>query len=136
RDARGPAQGGAPLRGAHSRGPRAQGFGRLRRPGDRSLKALGGLRVLALVLLAALTLFIVSVPGANVVRNAVFDTYQRWFPLERVSAPVVIVLVDENAVKSYGTLTWSRARVAELFEKIAALQPAAIGVDMVFPEPD
>jgi len=88
------------------------------------------------VLLAALTLFIVSVPGANVVRNAVFDTYQRWFPLERVSAPVVIVLIDENALKRYGQWPWPRTRVAELFEKIAALQPAAIGVDMVFPEPD
>lgn len=88
------------------------------------------------MLLGALTLFIISVPGANVVRNAVFDSYQRWFPAERTSSPVFVVLVDENALKRYGQWPWPRTRVAELFEKIAALQPGAIGVDMVFPEPD
>jgi len=88
------------------------------------------------VLLGALTLFIVMVPGAGTVRNAVFDTYQKWFPLERTTAPVVVVLVDEEALKRYGQWPWPRTRVAELFEKIAALQPASIGVDMVFPEPD
>ena len=87
-------------------------------------------------MLGALTLFIVSVSGANVVRNAVFDQYQRWFPAERTSSPVFVVLVDENALKRYGQWPWPRTRVAELFEKIAALQPGAIGVDMVFPEPD
>jgi len=88
------------------------------------------------VLLGALTLFIISVPGANVVRNAVFDTYQRWFPLERTSVPVMIVVIDEEALKRYGQWPWPRTRVAELFEKIAAMQPLAIGVDLVFPEPD
>lgn len=88
------------------------------------------------MLLGALTLFIIAVPGANVVRNAVFDSYQRWFPAERTSSPVFVVLIDENALKRYGQWPWPRTRVAELFEKIAALQPGAIGVDMVFPEPD
>ena len=73
--------------------------GRLRRPGDRSLNALGGLRVLALVLLAALLALHPGLAGAaQPLRHAVFDTYQRIFPLERTTSPVAIVVIDENAL--------------------------------------
>jgi len=100
------------------------------------MNALGGLRVLALLLLAALSLFIVITPTAGALRNAVFDGYQRLFPLERLTQPVTIVLVDEEALRRYGQWPWPRTRMAELFERISAMQPAAIGVDMVFPETD
>ena len=96
----------------------------------------GGLRVLSLVLLVALSLFIAASPTAQALRHAVFDGYQRLFPLERVQAPVKVVLIDENAIARYGQWPWPRTRIAELIERIARHKPLAIGLDLVFPEPD
>ena len=96
----------------------------------------GGLRVLSLALLVALSLFIVASPMSQQLRHAVFDGYQRLFPLERVRAPVKVVLIDENSIAQYGQWPWPRTRLAELIERIAAYKPLAIGLDLIFPEPD
>ncbi|MGZ5096587.1 MAG: SpoIIE family protein phosphatase [Usitatibacter sp.] len=88
------------------------------------------------MLLAALSLFILFSPTAQVLRRAVFDGYQRLFPLEREASPVTIVLIDENSIARYGQWPWPRTRVAELIERIVALKPLAIGLDLIFPEPD
>jgi serine phosphatase RsbU (regulator of sigma subunit) len=48
----------------------------------------------------------------------------------------VIVAIDEAALERYGQWPWPRTRVAELIGRIAAARPAAIGVDLLFPEPD
>lgn len=73
---------------------------------------------------------------ARLIRNAVFDGYQRAFPLERKAAPVVIVTIDERSLAALGQWPWPRTRVAELINRIEAQRPAAIGVDLFFPEPD
>jgi serine phosphatase RsbU (regulator of sigma subunit)/CHASE2 domain-containing sensor protein len=96
----------------------------------------GGLRVLSLVLLVALSLFIVASPVAQQLRYAVFDGYQRLFPLERLRSPVKVVLIDESSIARYGQWPWPRTRLAELIETIAAYKPLAIGLDLIFPEPD
>src|SRR6185437_10683455 len=131
RHARGAAQGGAPLRGAHAHRPAAAHLRRLRRHGDRSLSALGGLRALALALFAA-----IAPPSAEALRGAVFDRMQRAFPLERTSAPALIVAIDEDSLRRYGQWPWPRTRLAELLDRIDAMHPAAIALDMFFPEPD
>ncbi|MEO7741912.1 MAG: CHASE2 domain-containing protein [Usitatibacter sp.] len=100
------------------------------------MNAYGGLRVLSLVLLVALSLFIVASPVAQQLRHAVFDGYQRFFPLERVRAPVKVVLIDESSIARYGQWPWPRTRLADLIDTIAAYKPLAIGIDLVFPEPD
>jgi len=69
-------------------------------------------------------------------RHALFDAYQRIFPRERRAAPALIVAIDEPALGRYGQWPWPRTRVARLIEQIAAARPAAIGVDLLFPEPD
>ena len=94
------------------------------------------MRVLALVLLAALSLFLLAAPAALPLRNVVFDGYQRFFPLERVTQPVAIVLIDESALARYGQWPWPRTRMAELISRIAEHEPAAIGLDLLFSEPD
>jgi adenylate cyclase len=88
------------------------------------------------VLLAALSLFIVFSDAANALRHAVFDGYQRLFPLERTSSPVTIVAIDEEDLRRYGQWPWPRTRVAELVERISEHKPLAIGLDIYFPEPD
>jgi adenylate cyclase len=88
------------------------------------------------VLLAALSMFIVFAEGANPLRYAVFDAYQRLFPLERISNPVVVVAIDEEDLRRYGQWPWPRTRVAELVERISEHKPLAVGFDIYFPEPD
>ncbi len=61
---------------------------------------------------------------------------QRAFPLERKSAPAVIVGIDERSLARYGQWPWPRTRLAELVERIEAMHPAAIAFDAFFPEPD
>ncbi len=69
-------------------------------------------------------------------RYALFDQYQQWFPRERVSSPVVIVGIDENALAVAGQWPWPRTRVAELLARIQSMGPAAVGFDITFNEPD
>jgi serine phosphatase RsbU (regulator of sigma subunit)/CHASE2 domain-containing sensor protein len=69
-------------------------------------------------------------------RDAVFDGYQRLFPLERTTAPAIVVAIDEEALARYGQWPWPRTRVAELIERVGAMHPAGIGLDIFFPEPD
>jgi adenylate cyclase len=70
------------------------------------------------------------------VRDAVFDTYQRLMPREPRSAPATIVEIDERTLDERGQWPWPRSTVAQLVKAIAAARPAAIGVDILFVEPD
>ena len=69
-------------------------------------------------------------------RETLFDSYQRLLPRERVSAPATIVEIDEDTLAEYGQWPWPRTLVAELATRIAEHEPAAIGFDLLFPEPD
>ncbi len=69
-------------------------------------------------------------------RHALFDGYQRLFPRPRLGAPAVIVAIDEPALARYGQWPWPRTRIAQLLAKIANAGPAAIGLDLLLPEPD
>ena len=90
-----------------------------------------------LALVIALLLVLVSEPPFVFgLRHALFDGYQRLFPRERISAPAVVVAIDERALERHGQWPWPRTRVAQLLTRIAEAGPAAIGVDLLFPEPD
>jgi CHASE2 domain-containing sensor protein/serine phosphatase RsbU (regulator of sigma subunit) len=66
----------------------------------------------------------------------VFDGYQKLFPLERTTAPALVVAIDEDSIARFGQWPWPRTRVAELIDRIGAAHPAAIGLDIFFAEPD
>ena len=87
-----------------------------------------------LVLLCAL--IIASPPAVVSLREVVVDLEQRRMPRERASAPVTIVEIDERSLALHGQWPWPRSRVAELVERIGAAGPAAIGLDLLFPETD
>jgi len=57
-------------------------------------------------------------------------------PRSRASAPAVVVAIDERALDARGQWPWPRTVVADLVRAIAAAGPAAIGVDLLFVEPD
>lgn len=77
-----------------------------------------------------------SPPPVQAVREGLFDAYQRLLPRERKSAPVTIVEIDEAALAEHGQWPWPRTLIAELLGRIAGHAPAAIGFDLLFPEPD
>ena len=65
-----------------------------------------------------------------------YDLLLRSFPNNHTSKKLVIVDVDERSLNRYGQWPWPRYRIAELLDKIKAIKPTVIGLDMFFAEPD
>ncbi len=95
-------------------------------------RALGAVLAISL---AALHLF-ADTPVQSWLRNAWFDACQVMMPRQRASAPVVIVEVDEKSLAQHGQWPWPRTLIARLFDRLAEHQPLALGVDVIFAEPD
>ncbi len=72
----------------------------------------------------------------SLVRLAGFDAYQTLWPRTRVSAPAVIVEIDEESLARHGQWPWPRTLLAGLVSRIAEAGPAAIGLDILMPESD
>jgi len=72
----------------------------------------------------------------SLVRLGGFDAYQIVWPRARVSAPAVIVEIDDDSLRRHGQWPWPRTLLAGLISRIAAAQPAAIGIDILMPEAD
>ena len=93
--------------------------------------------IVGMVILAALALRVWDPTPVARLRSLVFDAYQRLDPRAFDPAlPVRIIDVDEESLKRIGQWPWPRTVLAELVDKLAAGGAAAIGFDMVFPEPD
>lgn len=69
-------------------------------------------------------------------QRILFDGYQRKSPRIPESQPVTIVAIDEASLAQVGQWPWPRNRMAELIDKINAMHPLAIGLDIYMPEPD
>ncbi|MGH8635271.1 MAG: CHASE2 domain-containing protein [Burkholderiales bacterium] len=93
---------------------------------------LGAVLVVALAALHLLA----DTPIQSWLRNAWFDAYQIMMPRSRVSAPAVIVAVDEKSLAQLGQWPWPRNLVARVFDRLAEYRPLALGVDVIFAEPD
>lgn len=65
-----------------------------------------------------------------------YDLLLRNFPYNHVSPRIAIVDLDEKSLNLYGQWPWPRYRVAGLFDKINAMGPSVISIDVVFAEPD
>lgn len=93
--------------------------------------------ILGAVIAGALALRIWDPSPVARMRSLVFDSYQQISPRAYdPSLPVRIVDIDEESLKQIGQWPWPRTMLAELVTKLAANGAAAIGFDMVFPEPD
>ena len=107
---------------------------------DRPLRALlkrPGL-FQALTLLAALLILAAVYPRLfEEIRLRAFDFAARLAPRHQANLPVVIVAIDEASLAPpYGQWPWPRTLVAQLVRKIGAGRPSALGVDIIFAEPD
>jgi CHASE2 domain-containing sensor protein/serine phosphatase RsbU (regulator of sigma subunit) len=77
-----------------------------------------------------------DVPPVLGVLDWTADRYQRIFPRERVFDKAVVVKIDEESLAAFGQWPWPRSVIARLVDDIARQQPAAIGFDILFSEPD
>ena len=93
-------------------------------------RSVGGLALVALA-----TLLLAWGPDARL-RGVWFDFGQRLAPRVRASGPAVIVAVDERSLARYGQWPWPRQLVAELVERVRGAGPAAVGLNLLFPEAD
>lgn len=94
--------------------------------------ALGLLVTIAMIVLTAF-----APPILDRARDAVFDGYQRTQPRPYdADAPVHIVDIDEAALEAYGQWPWPRSYLAELTDRLFEHGAAAVGYDVLFPEPD
>ena len=86
-------------------------------------------RPLGLVLLlAALVVLLLPAPRPlRALRLAFFDSLQFRAPRERVSAPVVIVDIDDVSLARYGQWPWPRTLLARLVELIGRGSPPRSG---------
>ena len=69
-------------------------------------------------------------------RLALFDLYQRTMPRLRDSDPVKIVAIDNASLAAIGQWPWPRQIDAQLIHKILDQHPAALGIDLLWSEPD
>ena len=97
----------------------------------RRIRAIG---IVTLVALAA------AVAGAEHwngrLQEAGFDAYQALAPRRVESMPALVVQVDERSLAVLGQWPWPRTTLARLVREIARHGPAAIGIDLLMPEPD
>jgi adenylate cyclase len=101
--------------------------------GPRLLYAL----IVGTVIVTSLALRVWDPSPVATLRALVFDAYQRVSPRAfDPSLPVRIVDIDEDSLKAVGQWPWPRTVLADLVDKLAAGGAAAIGFDIVFPEPD
>lgn len=93
-------------------------------------------RWLPLALTIVLTILAVGTPFQRWLQFQLFDAYHRLLPRERLSQPALIVEIDERSLAAYGQWPWPRTRLGQIVERIAAGEPAAIGLDIILSEPD
>ena len=92
----------------------------------------------ALLLLVILVALRFDDPGfVEELRLTSFDIEQRLAPRRQENAPVVIVEIDDQSLAPpNGQWPWPRTLVARLVRRIAEGKPSALGVDIIFSEPD
>lgn len=95
-------------------------------------------RAAALLMLAAAVLLQLQGEATPLtgLRHLLFDHYQRLLPRDRSKAPAILVAIDEKSLRAHGQWPWPRDTVAALVQRIAAGQPLAVGLDILFIEPD
>ncbi|AHM04781.1 Adenylate cyclase [Roseibacterium elongatum DSM 19469] len=70
-------------------------------------------------------------------RDSVFDAYQRASPRAYdPQAPVHVIDIDEASLDAFGQWPWPRSYMAALTDRLFDHGAAAVGFDVLFPEPD
>jgi len=65
-----------------------------------------------------------------------FDAHQALWPRSVATLPVTVVAIDQRSLQEIGQWPWPRNVLARLLRVVQRAEPAAIGVNIVMPEPD
>lgn len=90
----------------------------------------------ALVLIVMVAIRFYDPVALREMRLQIFDLFQRAVPRQYVDAPVRVIDIDEETLAKYGQWPWPRSLVARLITDLHSRGVAAIGLDIVFAEPD
>jgi CHASE2 domain-containing sensor protein/serine phosphatase RsbU (regulator of sigma subunit) len=98
---------------------------------------LGSNRLIGIAMLFALLVAAGSEsPWQRRLQLAWLDSYQASSPRQVRSMPAVVVAIDEKSLTELGQWPWPRTVMADLVKAINSAGPAAIGIDVLMPEPD
>ena len=89
---------------------------------------------IVLALLVGLTWF--QAPGTARLQAAWFDAHQALAPRQVRKLPVTVVEIDQKSLAARGQWPWPRSELARLVEAVGAARPAALGINILMPEPD
>lgn len=93
--------------------------------------------MLAAGVLISLALGLVSQSGvAGRLDHLFLDAFARMSAPGQASRQTLVIDVDDVSLAAVGQWPWPRYRVAALIDSVAAARPAAIGLDILFAEPD
>jgi CHASE2 domain-containing sensor protein len=101
-----------------------------------TLSSVGARRTVGALALVALTALLLAWGPDARLRGLWFDFCQRLAPRVRLSGPAVIVAVDEPSLARYSQWPWPRQRLAKLVDRLQRAKPAAVGLNLLFPEAD
>jgi adenylate cyclase len=95
------------------------------------------IRLIGAALLVALALAIaVKGPWTDRLQGAWFDAHQALWPRQVATLPVTVVAIDHASLLEMGQWPWPRNLLARLVRVIQRAEPAAIGINILMPEPD
>jgi signal transduction histidine kinase len=101
-------------------------------PKHRAWRRLFSLAAILFVLVAGVS----AIPVVREFQLRLADTYFRTTPPPLRPSPVVLVLIDDESLATYGRWPWSRTRIAELVHKLDLAGAQVIGLDILFSEPE
>jgi adenylate cyclase len=73
-------------------------------------------------------------PLERVGYNTLFKV-RRLLPHEGWSSEIVLIAIDDESLKEYGSFPWSRDRYTQLLQALEVSPPAVIGFNILFAEP-
>lgn len=64
--------------------------------------------------------------------------YDVMLPLHspKMSEQIVIIAIDDASIRALGRWPWSRHQHAKLLQELQKMSPKAIGIDLIFSEPE
>ncbi|HMO46233.1 MAG TPA: CHASE2 domain-containing protein [Rubrivivax sp.] len=75
-------------------------------------------------------------PWTERMQSAWFDAHQVLWPRHVATLPVTVVAIDQTSLVEIGQWPWPRDQLARLLHVIGRAEPAAIGINILMPEPD
>src|SRR5262245_61106101 len=90
--------------------------------------------VIAIIVISMTAAIVVTwrAPGLSLYAR---DALMRARGVTPPAPEIVIVAIDETSVKRFGRFPWPRALMAQALDKIAAAQPKAMAINVLFSDP-